>query len=238
MGQIAVETIIKTVCLAVLLIFELILFLVVTGSVLPAIFMRVRCSVKTTRDRGMKKYTFPDGRAVAYEPEPSARKYIHRYVLFVSEGYKYLKCRVDEGVGYINYSVVMFNNKNKVIDVIDVKEKSLKNAETSAVRLHPDTSYISLIPNSVNGVRIHNEKIMYRRISDVCIYGVLLSFASYVQMVVTWIATLVAYRRLSGGLDLEVGVTYEGLLLPALLIGVIAVILIAINDRRTGLRWA
>lgn len=230
--------VIKTICFLVLFIFEIILYLVVTGTVLPSIFMKVRCSIKASRDRGMKKYTFPEGRAVAYEPEPSARKYVHRYVLFVSEGYKYLKCRVDEAVGYINYTVVMFNNKNKVIDVIDVKERDLKDAETGAVRLHPDTSYISLIPNSVNGVRIHNEKIMYRRILDVCIYGVLLSFASYIQMIVTWIATLVAYRWISGGTELQIALTYEGLWLPALLIGAVAVALIAINDRRKGLRWA
>ena len=234
----SVDAIIKAVCLAVLFIFEIILFLIATGSVLPAIFMRVRCSVRTTRDRGMKKYIFPDGRAVAYEPEPAIRKYIHRYVLYVSEGYKYLKCRVDEGVGYINYTVVMFNNRNRVVDVIDVKEKNLKNAETGAVRLHPDTSYIALIPNSVNGVRIHTDKIMYRRTADVCVYGGLLAVASYIQMVVTWIATLVAYRWISGGAELDIALTYESLWIPALMIGCVAVVLVAINDRLKGLRWA
>ena len=238
MEPIGIDTLIKALCLAVLFIFEIILFLVVTGSVLPAIFMRVRCSVRTTRDRGMKKYVFPEGRAVAYEPEPSTRKYIHRYVLFVSEGYKYLKCRVDEGVGYINYSVVMFNNKNKVVDVIDVKEKGIKEAETGAVRLHPDTSYIALIPNSVNGVRIHKKKIMYRRTVDVCLYGFLLSLVSHAQMVITWIAILVAYRWLSGGANLDIGITYEALLLPALIIGAVAVAAVAIIDRIKGLRWA
>jgi hypothetical protein len=236
--MVSVDAIIKAVCLAVLFIFEIILFLIATGSVLPSIFMRVRCSVRTTRDRGMQKYVFPDGRAVAYEPEPATRKYIHRYVLYVSEGYKYLKCRVDEGVGYINYTVVMFNNRNRVVDVIDVKEKSLKNAETGAVRLHPDTSYIALIPNSINGVRIHRDKIMYRRVADVCVYGVLLSVISYIQMVVTWIAVLVAYRWLSGGVELNIALTYESLWLPALVIGGIAVVLVAINDRIKGLRWA
>lgn len=79
---------------------------------------------------------------------------------------------------------------------------------------------------------------MYRRVADVCIYGALLSFASYVQMVITWIATLVAYRWFSGGVDLNVGLTYESLWIPALIIGGIAVALIAINDRIKGLRWA
>ena len=238
MEPIGIESIIKALCLVVIFILEIIAYLAVTGTVLPSLFMKVRCSVTKPRDRGMRKYVFPEGRAVAYEPEPVTRKYIHRYVLFVSEGYKYLKCRVDEAVGYINYTVVMFNNKDKVIDVIDVKEKSLKDAETAAVRLHPDTSYIALIPNAINGVRIHKEKIMYRRILDVCLYGLLLSVANYIQMVITWIGILVAFRWFSQGAEFPFVLTYEQLWIPALLVGAIAVAVIAINDRRKGLRWA
>jgi len=231
-----IEMFVNATCFLVLMIIELIIYLILVGTVLPKWFMKVRCSVTESRDRGMKKYIFPEGRGVAYEPHPSVRKYIHRYVLFVSEGYKYIKCRLDDGITHLNYTVVMFNNRNKVIDVIDVSERRPRNAETGAVQIHQDTSYVALIPNTVNGERLHAKKIMYRRVSDICLYAAFISVLSFIEMNFIAIAALVASKWLFN-FALVINLSFLDLVLPSVIIGGIAVASLWLHDRIKGVRW-
>ena len=148
-------------------------FACVAGSILPMIFLRTRYSYGEGLGRGLKKYTYPDGRGVLYEPHPSIRKYIHKFLLFTREGYKYLKLSFDEGVGVIYYSVVMLNNRDKVVGVLDVDEKPM-GAESASILLHPDTSYVSVILRSVDGKNT-DAIVAYRRVTDYLLYFIALS---------------------------------------------------------------
>ena len=157
----------------------LVAYILLISDVLPRCFLRIRYSYIPSLGRGLKKYKFPNGRGILYEPHPSMRKYVNKYLLFVSDGYKYLKCCFDECVGEIKYSVAMIDNKDKVIDVISVEEQTRYTGGSETVLLHPDTSYVALVLDSVNG--IENERLFsYAKLS-----GVIMYFLSVVAITLT-----------------------------------------------------
>lgn len=156
----------------VLFFLLVVAYTLLISDVLPRCFLRVRYAYASSLGRGLKKYVYPNGRGVLYEPHPSMRKYINKYLLFVSDGYKYLKCSFDGGVNNIRYSVVMINNRDKVIDVLCVEEEPKLIGESDMLLLHPDTSYVALVLDSVNGCE--NERVF----SYVRTWGVILYFFS------------------------------------------------------------
>ena len=101
-------------------------------------------------DRGIGKYNFPNGRGVVYEPELKYREYLKKYVLFVYKDKKYIKCRLDQSVDSIRYEVVAFDNKNKVIKVLERSENIVSKGKTKNVMLPDNTSYASVVVRCIN----------------------------------------------------------------------------------------
>ena len=127
-----------------LLLMGFVAYVFVLASVLPRIFLRVRLGNGSTRDRGVKKYKFEDGRAVVYEPESKIRRYVNQYVLVDKSGDKYLKCKIDKRVSTIKYDVVVFDGHNNAIDVIQISEAISSKGYTVTAELPRKTSYVSL----------------------------------------------------------------------------------------------
>lgn len=231
------ENIVNAVCLAILLIIEIAAYLILIGVFMPKWIVRVRCVIKESLDRGLKKYTFPSGRGVVYEPYPSVRKYINRYTLFTNDGYKYIKCHLDSGVKKLNYSVVMFNNRNKVIDVIDINEIKPRCCETDTVAIHPDTSYVSLVLTSVNGERLESKPLIYCGIGRIIAYGAVVATLSFAQMLLTYGMINVYIDLLFENAEF-LSLSVIDFLLPSLLIGFISGLLSYLYTRHKGVRWS
>ena len=230
------ESIINSVCLLLLMIMVSAVYLIVVGRVLPKYIMKIRYTVKESRDRGLNRYTYPGGRGVVYEPHPSIRKYVSQYLLFTNDGYKYIKCRVDNGVRKLNYSVVMFNNQNKVIDVMDVNERIAEKGESSAVLIHPDTSYAMLMLNSVNGENIKNPQILCYRFLDIGIYMSAVSLASFAELTFIFTSVNTVCKWLFNT-PLTQNVTVAMFILPAFAVGCVAGALAYLYARGKGVRW-
>lgn len=228
--------IINTICLSLLILLEIILYFILTGKVLPRI-LRVRYSLTQSRGRGLKRYVYPDGRGISYEPCPAIRKYVDRYVLFTDKGYKYVQCRLDESVREIAYTVMMFNNRNKVIDVIDVKAKSVTGGALAPLPLHADTSYVELVLGSVNGETVEEQTITYYRVRDLLLYTLSMAAVSFAEL---WFAQRMLNVFFSwwkngtpwGALSLT------QLAVPALLIGVVCGALALLNARGKKIGWS
>lgn len=138
------------------------MFLIMKG--IPKFTLKHKSAGVRTRDRGIKKYTFEDGRAVVYEPDFAYRKYVHQYMLISKNKHKFIKCRVNESLRHIKYDVVAYNNKNKVIDVIGVEERMNDCKYTDSVLLPADTSYVSFILRKVDDMFLSTEvKVKYTR---------------------------------------------------------------------------
>lgn len=230
------ELIINTICLTVLVILEIIFYLILAGKVLPQI-VRFRYSLSESRDRGIKKYVYPDGRGITYEPRPAMRKYMPRYILFTNNGYKYVKCLLDSGVNSVGYTVVMFNNLNRVIDIIDVKSERTLNNETMALLVHGDTSYVDISIFSVNGMMFEKENIAYCKVRDLFTYTAAMSLLCFVELVIVQkILNLYFSWWTRGILWADIGIGY--LLLFAVFIGVLCGAMAFLKVRSKKIRWA
>lgn len=148
------DMIIGYVLEAILMFFVFFAYAFVVGTVLPKRLLKVNYLPGMPSDRGLRKYVFPEGRGIVYEPHPSARKHVLLYMLFVKDGVKYIRCKLDESVGFFSYRVVAFDNQNRMLDVISVKDTALANGTSRSVTLPKDTSYVAFVLCSVNGKRI------------------------------------------------------------------------------------
>ena len=229
------EKIINLILLLFLLVLGVIFYFVLMVTVLPKL-LKIESSIRTSSDRGLKKYIYPEGRGIVYEPHPSIRKYVNRYVLYTKDGYKYLKCKLDISVERLNYSVVMFNRFNRVIDVIEVSERNISLGETQAVTLHGDTSYIAFVLDSVNEEWFDREPIMCCKLWRLPAYVGAVGALSFVDMVaITKVLDKCDKKWFHVGL--VEAVTNSSLIIPAVCLGLVAGAWAFLNIRSKGIRW-
>lgn len=232
------ESIIKLIILAVLGITELVAYFIFVGTFLPKKLLKIHVSVDQSTDRGLKKYVYPTGRGVSYEPHPSFRKYIKNYILFTNDGYKYVKCRLVEGVHTIDYSVIMFNSKNQIIDMIDVKQTGIRACKTEQVMLHEDTSYISLILTSANGKALPKSVFLYCKVLNLCIYMGVIAVLSFLQMLMLKVGADMLLRLISDLLSNPDAykVSVGAMMFPSLFIGFFAGAMVCSRYAMKGIR--
>lgn len=142
------------------------LYIFLLKKAIPQLTLKHKSVGVNTRDRGIKKYRFDDGRAVVYEPEFIYRKYVPQYMLLSKNKDKFIRCRINTNVRHIKYDVIAYDNKNKLIDVIGVDERLKNQKYTTSVLLPPETSYIRFVIRRVDNMFVSSEiKVKYSKIS-------------------------------------------------------------------------
>lgn len=139
------ELIVAYVAKALVLIISMILYVYLFSTIVPKFIMKLRMVKENTRDRGLKKFVYPNGRSILYETELAVRRYVSSYALYTEDGYKYIKCKAADDVTFLKYDVYAFDNRNNIIDVIGVTESLAQDRYTTAVSLPPDTSYVRFV---------------------------------------------------------------------------------------------
>jgi len=232
------ESIVKLIILAVLGITEIAVYLIFVGTFLPKKLLKPRFSLDQSRDRGLRKYVYPTGRGITYEPHPLMRHGIKSYILFTNDGYKYIKCRLVSGIHTIGYSVVMFNSKNQMIDIIDITQTGIRDCETEQVRLHEDTSYVNVVLISVNQKPQPQCGFLYYKVLNLCLYMGAVAVVSFLQMIVFKVGTDMLLGVLS---DLVANadaykVSVSDTILPSLFIGFFAGAMVCLRYATKGIR--
>jgi hypothetical protein len=148
----------------------LVLYVLAVGYIYPKTLLKLGFYTSLSTDRGIKTFTFPEGRAVVYEPHPVYRKYIDQYMLFVEGGYKYVKCHVFPEVSLLSYDVYMFDSANKVIDVIRITERIDRSDMGANILLHENTSYVKIILKKVNNTIIKTKPVAFMRRRQVAFF--------------------------------------------------------------------
>ena len=138
--------------------------------VFPRCILRPHINGRENLGRGIRKIKSESDRAVVYEPHPSVRKYLHQYALFTRKGFKKLVCNLDTAVQRIEYTVQMFDNKGRMIDVLLIDDSPSESGISSEVLLHPDTSYASLIIKTVNGESISSNAFLVYHARELVLY--------------------------------------------------------------------
>ena len=177
-------TIMNYIAQGLLYILGFIIYLFVVGKLLPAIFLRPRYKGLKSEDRGLKRYTYEDGRAIVYRPAGSCSKYIEQYILSANGDEKFVKCKVHDKIYSIEYDVIAFNARDKVLDVIAVKDPIRHAGMTSAVPLPLETSYVSIIARRVNRVRVEKKPTVTYSYLGVLAYSVIFAICTAVQLMV------------------------------------------------------
>ena len=202
----------------------------VMRTLLPKL-LRVKYCIQKSNDRGIHKYVYEGGRAITYEPHPSFRKYVNAYSLFTNNGYKYVRCKLDEAITKIRYTVTTFDRHDKVIDVVSVNEKISKRGQTSPVLLHHKTSYVCLQVLSVNGadytrqplVRIKNANIAVYVISAIAVtFAAMAAFATGLRIFIEDV------------MDMSIPLSFDALyfVIPAIATGLVYSIAVIRSARR------
>ena len=120
------------------------------SRVLPPLLLRpVKTPVK--HERGLEKYVFATGRAIAYEPSMDIRKYVSQYVLFSESGEKFIKCKTGDGVKHVECILTVYGRNDKVIGIYKIQASANKDGYTDSVLIPRETSYVSLGIDKVNG---------------------------------------------------------------------------------------
>lgn len=146
-----IDTIFRTIFEIILCFVSIGIYAFLVGSALPSLLLRFKCPVT---DRGLNKYIYPSGRGILYEPHPTLRKYVSSYILFVDDGVKYIRCKVTDRVDRIGYSVVVFDRRDRIIDVLQVTDVIGPAGCSRRVALPKETSYVTLLLDSVDGKQV------------------------------------------------------------------------------------
>ena len=134
-----------------LLVGSVACFFILEMLVFPKCFLESEYSIGQTSDRGIRKYkTAADGVYFLYEPNWFVRQFIKQYVIAATDDGKTLTCKLNEGIDYIRYDVVLFDASDRVFQILNVQQLVENGLCTDEVELPPETAYVTLALNQVN----------------------------------------------------------------------------------------
>ncbi|MDE5722385.1 MAG: hypothetical protein K2I30_06600 [Clostridia bacterium] len=135
----------------IVLIVTVAAFVAIRGFLLPRIFLRGEYGRLALSDRGYGIADEENGRSVVYEPDVKIRKQIKKYVLSQRGGVNQLVLRLDESIKHIDFDVAVYNESGAVFKVLNVREIVENAGYTKALNLPPQTSFVTVKLNAVNG---------------------------------------------------------------------------------------
>lgn len=227
------EKIIEITFLAVLYATSVAVYVWLISFALPRLFFGITYDTGTHLGRGLKKIKYPDGRAVLYEPHPSVRKYMDKYLLFTVNGCKYFQSRVNKNVSNYKLCIVSFDNRDRVIDTLEVSE-SVELQLTHPVQLHHATSYVAAILVCVNGNNLDVEPFMVTRLKRAPFYLALCALATFIQFFLI-VETVNGIGSLVGGsVHLEKEYLLFGLASAA--ISIVCMLITLVTKKKKGVK--
>lgn len=204
----AVELIISVATKVIIFLLSSGLYMFLIMKAIPKFTLKHQSVGARTRDRGIKKYTFEDGRAVVYEPDFAYRKYVHQYMLISKNKHKFIKCRVNESIRHIKYDVIAYNNKHQILDIIGVEERMDSSKYTDSVLLPADTSYVSFVLRKVDSMFLSSEvKVKYSKTSMIVCAAIVILLTVFYGIIVNYCFTnlweVMKYSKLTKNWGLE-----------------------------------
>ena len=151
---IKLDSIVIYISWIIIAITSLILYVLAVSQWLPSLLVAKRRVSGKMSDRGIKKYVFPEGRGVVYEPGRTSRGYMKKYMLFSYEGKKYLRCSFDAAVRSAYFEVLIYDNRNRIIKTADIYETIGDTHYSEAILLPDDASYVNLTLFKINGIAL------------------------------------------------------------------------------------
>lgn len=134
----------------VLFILGTLLFILLTSIIFPKIFLKLKCSVTKSSDRGIERIKGKDFTGIVYLPQASLADKIDRYVIEEKGEKKILRVKFTDKVRYADYNIVAFSLGGETYDVLRVKEVLGSDGVSSPTELPEGTASISLRINETD----------------------------------------------------------------------------------------
>lgn len=204
------------------------------SEIIPKYLFKINYNVDPHLGRGLEKFVYPEGRAVTYETHPSIRKFVSKYALFTLDGYKYLQLLVDSGVNSYCARVICFDNKNCVIDVLDISENLRAASESCPLRLHHKTSYVAFVLLEVNEKKLPKTSYMSVTLRDTVKYFA----AVFAATLLEFMHIIAAIRGMSGYIAKlnDLNMRYSFAFLPAFVVGAVCVFVTLYTRIKKGIK--
>ena len=155
------DLIISYLAKGLILIAGLYMYVYWMAYILPHALLRQEKKLPT--DRGLKKYSYTDGRAIVYQPTSAVQPYISQYILSSNQGEKYIQCKIDESITSLKYEVQAFDHRHRCMHTVEIEETEIQQpGYTRAARLSAETSYVNVTVCAVNDTPVRNHRITWR----------------------------------------------------------------------------
>lgn len=110
-----------------------------------------------------------------YAPKNSTRRYIKRYVISQTKVDKCLLCNYNQGFSNISYYVIGMNRKNKIVEVLQIKETNT-GSTSRMIGLSRKTKYVNIVVRSVDSEELNSQVIRPLSKAKIQVYSLLTSF--------------------------------------------------------------
>ena len=146
-----VDQIVIYASFVIIAVVSVLLYIMAISDWLLSLLNVKRHGAPILRDRGIKKFTYPEGRSVVYEPAGFDNRFLKKYMLFVRGDNKYLKCLFADRVRSAYCELFVFDNQNRLIKTVDLFLEPNGDRYADAILLPDATSHVSILVLKVNG---------------------------------------------------------------------------------------
>lgn len=146
-----VDQIVTYASFVIIAVVSILLYIMAVSDWLLSLLNVKRHGAPILRDRGIKKFTYPEGRSVVYEPAGFDNRFLKKYMLFVRGDNKYLKCLFADRVRSAYCELFVFDNQNRLIKTVDLFLEPNGDRYADAILLPDATSHVSILVLKVNG---------------------------------------------------------------------------------------
>lgn len=152
-----ISTGVNTLVFLLALVFCPVFYVILTARVLPKQLLIPQAQLSRIQDRGIARYTHPQGRSIVYQPSPAAKTHIPQYVLSDRDGQRFLECKLSPQVQHIQYRIFPFDVHDRPLQCLEVDDPVSVPGISRAVSLPGNTAYVSISVQQVNGSRIPDD---------------------------------------------------------------------------------
>lgn len=122
--------------------------------VLPRYMLRYRNDFAEVPGRGLERVRDSCGNSVVYEPDRKYREYVQEYILSERGGKKYLICKIEDAIRFLDYDVLLFGERGQLFRILHIREKVLRAGFTGEIELPMQTTCASVFVNQADGIEV------------------------------------------------------------------------------------
>ena len=232
--EINMEEVVKSIFSVTVYLVIILIYVFLIAKIIPKYCLKISGDSNYTLGRGLKKFVYPDGRAVVYEPHPSIRKYIEKYALFTLDGYKYVQFSMSQAVKNYTLKITMFDNQNRVIDTLEVSEYTVASRTPCPVKLHADTSYVAISLLDINRLPVAKSNGEQIQISGGLFYILYAFLATFLEILYTF-TTFNSLFEIDNS-DVFTASIFMFIVASALIIGVVCFMITVLSRMEKGVK--